>query len=329
MDPAGTHKPAPLTQRQKTVLEMVARGMTNFEIAQQLGISLDGAKWHLRELFARLGVESREEAAEWWRHEHSTREKFTRRMRAMLPGTATRWLAFSAGSVAVVTAIAAVIIGMSGGREHDGRSSRPAEERAATTATAPVKSSDRPRVVQLSASDISNRPEVAGIRLVPAGAPALWDAQFIPQAGHSLTELAGASALARSLPFSLQTPPAGYSLDSAGIVVASEMATPAVVAGGARYVSGDSPYAVQVEIYGIQDGKVVEMNAPGSTTISSIWKYTTPDGAEVLVMSLSPGGGAEPVMEADVTRDGVYARISMPGLTLDAALAFLDDFMGG
>lgn len=61
----------PLTPRQREVLALLAEGRTNPEIAQRLGISLDGAKWHVREVLARLDVSSREEAGEYWRREHS------------------------------------------------------------------------------------------------------------------------------------------------------------------------------------------------------------------------------------------------------------------
>src|SRR5687767_1538677 len=61
----------PITPRQREVLELLAANRTNFEIAQALGISLDGAKWHVREVLARLGVDSREQAAEYWRRERS------------------------------------------------------------------------------------------------------------------------------------------------------------------------------------------------------------------------------------------------------------------
>jgi hypothetical protein len=43
------------------------KSCSNQEIADALGISLDGAKWHLREILSKLGVDSREEAAEYWR----------------------------------------------------------------------------------------------------------------------------------------------------------------------------------------------------------------------------------------------------------------------
>jgi DNA-binding CsgD family transcriptional regulator len=54
-----------LTPRQEEVLELVREGLTNPEIAQRLGISPDGAKFHVSEIITKLGVTSRREAAEW------------------------------------------------------------------------------------------------------------------------------------------------------------------------------------------------------------------------------------------------------------------------
>jgi DNA-binding CsgD family transcriptional regulator len=56
-----------LTPRQFEVLELVREGLTNPQIAERLGISPDGAKWHVKEIIWKLGVRSREEAAEWQR----------------------------------------------------------------------------------------------------------------------------------------------------------------------------------------------------------------------------------------------------------------------
>ncbi len=60
-----------LSPRQQEVLELIAAGKTNPEIAESLGISLDGAKYHVREILAKLEVDSREEAAQEWRRMRS------------------------------------------------------------------------------------------------------------------------------------------------------------------------------------------------------------------------------------------------------------------
>lgn len=56
-----------VTPRQLEVLNLVARGYTNARIGYELGITLDGAKWHVGEALGALGLTSRVEAAHWWR----------------------------------------------------------------------------------------------------------------------------------------------------------------------------------------------------------------------------------------------------------------------
>ena len=57
--------PDVLTPRQWEVLELVREGLSNGEIARELGISTDGAKFHVSEILTKLGVSTRREAAEW------------------------------------------------------------------------------------------------------------------------------------------------------------------------------------------------------------------------------------------------------------------------
>lgn len=51
-----------LTERQLEILRLLARGLTNKDIARQFGITTDGVKAHLTTLFAKLGVADRTEA---------------------------------------------------------------------------------------------------------------------------------------------------------------------------------------------------------------------------------------------------------------------------
>ena len=67
-----------LSPRQRQVLDLVMRGHTNAEIAQELGLSLDGAKWHVREILTKLSVDSREEAAHYWRQYNRPTARFAR-----------------------------------------------------------------------------------------------------------------------------------------------------------------------------------------------------------------------------------------------------------
>jgi DNA-binding CsgD family transcriptional regulator len=57
--------PDTLTPRQQEVLEYVRQGMTNEQIARQIGISPDGVKFHVSEILSRTGKRRRGEAAEW------------------------------------------------------------------------------------------------------------------------------------------------------------------------------------------------------------------------------------------------------------------------
>jgi DNA-binding NarL/FixJ family response regulator len=51
-----------LSNREREVLDLVAQGFSNKEIAGQLGVSLDGVLWHLKHVYQKLHVHSRSEA---------------------------------------------------------------------------------------------------------------------------------------------------------------------------------------------------------------------------------------------------------------------------
>ena len=52
---------AVITERQRQILALVRRGLTNKEIAEELGITEDGVKAHLSRLFLRFAVTNRVE----------------------------------------------------------------------------------------------------------------------------------------------------------------------------------------------------------------------------------------------------------------------------
>src|SRR5215204_6063236 len=54
-----------LSERESVVLEAVARGLSNRQIARELWISEQTVKFHLRNLYRKLGVSSRTEAARY------------------------------------------------------------------------------------------------------------------------------------------------------------------------------------------------------------------------------------------------------------------------
>jgi DNA-binding CsgD family transcriptional regulator len=54
------------SERQRLVLDAVTENKTNAEIAALLGITLNGAKWHVGELLGKTGLRDRQELASWW-----------------------------------------------------------------------------------------------------------------------------------------------------------------------------------------------------------------------------------------------------------------------
>jgi DNA-binding CsgD family transcriptional regulator len=54
-----------LTPREWEVLDLLRERLTNEQIAERLGITLDGAKYHVSEILSKLAVRTREEAAGW------------------------------------------------------------------------------------------------------------------------------------------------------------------------------------------------------------------------------------------------------------------------
>ncbi len=61
------NRPPEITDRQREVARLVAAGYTNERIADTLGISLAGAKYHVSELLSRLGLSRRDEIGDWYR----------------------------------------------------------------------------------------------------------------------------------------------------------------------------------------------------------------------------------------------------------------------
>lgn len=101
------NKPDDLTPRQREVLALLARGYTNAAIGGQLGISLDGAKWHVSELLGRLNLESREEAADYWRAQQGLRPRLFRFTRVL--GPLASWKALAGVVAALVVAGGAAV----------------------------------------------------------------------------------------------------------------------------------------------------------------------------------------------------------------------------
>jgi len=57
---------ASLTRRERDVLLLIAKGLSNKQIARELGLSVHTTKHHVGRLFDRIDVASRLQAAMWY-----------------------------------------------------------------------------------------------------------------------------------------------------------------------------------------------------------------------------------------------------------------------
>lgn len=112
---AAARRLGDLTPRQREVLDLVSEGLTNPQIAERLGISLDGAKHHVSEVLTRLGFATREEAGSWWRTQRGLGAMPRRaRRRALALGAL-----LGAGAAAAVAAV--LVLGALGGKGREER----------------------------------------------------------------------------------------------------------------------------------------------------------------------------------------------------------------
>lgn len=118
-----------LTARQQQVLHLLERGYTNAQIAEELGISLDGAKFHVGEIIGKMQVSTRDEAVGAWRARQ-------RRALTAVVFTGVRWGAGLAAVAALVVIVVAVR-GLSAGDEPGEQSLAPAKTPAAAQSSPP------------------------------------------------------------------------------------------------------------------------------------------------------------------------------------------------
>lgn len=90
-------------------MALVARGLTNGEIAERLDMTLDGAKWNVSEILTKLGLSTREEVAAYWQWRQQPRSRIARLARGAFPALGWKWLA---GGATAAVATGGVIAGM-------------------------------------------------------------------------------------------------------------------------------------------------------------------------------------------------------------------------
>ncbi|MHB8376334.1 MAG: LuxR C-terminal-related transcriptional regulator [Dehalococcoidia bacterium] len=129
-----------LSERKRQILHGIAAGKSNGVLADELGITVDGVKWHVSELLWDTGCADRHALADWWRRE---------RGRSAAPAPlALRWpsgaAVASAGRVAFILALTAVLVlGVYAGWTCGSRATR-----TATTIVAPASTLGKIAYVQ-------------------------------------------------------------------------------------------------------------------------------------------------------------------------------------
>ncbi|MFN0096470.1 MAG: helix-turn-helix transcriptional regulator [Dehalococcoidia bacterium] len=121
-----------LTPRQREVLALIAREKTNAEIAEILGVSLDGAKWHVSELLTKLALGTREDAAAYWRWRQRPRVRVRALVAGLWTSGAAKWTLAGAAAVAGAGIVAGVAAYRSESRAPDPRTA-PYHMRSSTT----------------------------------------------------------------------------------------------------------------------------------------------------------------------------------------------------
>ena len=64
----------PLTRRERQVAQLVARGLTNRQVAEHLLVAPRTIETHLEHIFAKLGIQSRAELAAWAARQDALRD---------------------------------------------------------------------------------------------------------------------------------------------------------------------------------------------------------------------------------------------------------------
>lgn len=67
------HEPTQLTARETEILALVAEGLTNAQVANRLRVSENTVKFHLQNLYLKLKLSNRTEAAAYYLREHAGR----------------------------------------------------------------------------------------------------------------------------------------------------------------------------------------------------------------------------------------------------------------
>jgi DNA-binding CsgD family transcriptional regulator len=272
-----------LTERQRQVLRLISAGKTNGEIGETLGISLDGAKWHVSEILTKLDVSSREEAADWWHANRVSYSPTMRMARAVLFGVARFKLA--GGLVALALGGAAVAVTLIALRDHNG---------GGVPGATPSSSA----IVEDVPADCPASPSVV---IHPALRPAAGSGPVYMNLG--LHPVAGQRTLSCHGPDQLENFPPGWGGQDVIFLVAPSYQQPITLSGA----SADG--SAQLQFTGPSQAVLLPLVAPGPTGFPV--QSVTTDGWRVYT----------PTVQIRLDHPGCYA-INLSGPGLDERITF-------
>ncbi len=131
-----------LTPRQQEVLALIARGRTNAQIAETLGVGFETVKTHVAEILGKLGVDSREDAAALYTEQSSFRYRAVRAARALAAAVFSKAGLIAGGVVVLIAAAAMVSVLLA--RSNDDQVASPTVVLATPTAVASATGSPPP-----------------------------------------------------------------------------------------------------------------------------------------------------------------------------------------
>ena len=146
------------TPREREVLDLLVRGYTNGEIAQQLGIGLEGAKFHVSEILGKLQVQSREEAAEYWRYRNGLRMRFSRIGGGIFGSAGLKWVAAGTAVIAAGAVAALILVSVLGGDDEEPLAGDPGTVTATPGASGTATTPDATATAATPTTDASSTP---------------------------------------------------------------------------------------------------------------------------------------------------------------------------
>jgi Tol biopolymer transport system component/DNA-binding CsgD family transcriptional regulator len=105
-----------LTPKQWQVLDYLRQGLTNDEIGARMGLTRDGAKYHVSEILTKLGLSTREEAARWEPEGERRRAPLLAPLAWLTKGSVVK-TAIGAGGITLAAVAVLLAIALNGPRE--------------------------------------------------------------------------------------------------------------------------------------------------------------------------------------------------------------------